>query len=447
MPFIAGITSFNRLDIDTKERFHKAVITFCRNSPWPLDSIEDNSHILVHSGSPDMWDGPRIINEEEYLATALGTQWKRTQSAKPALEYLSGCFLKDVEVENSFDYFSIAVIDKKNRRTILATDPVGIGSLLYCYENGALVFSSHQYFLRLYLGSRARICPDAVFEYLLLRCILGEKTLLENVKTLEPGSRLHFSSKGLDVAKYTRIDGIKINTQTSLKEACEQIWNHLDSKFRGYISLTKKDFATPLSGGWDSRLIAGFLARYGRLRETFTSEQGTILYGKQVIEGRMAEQVAHFLGVKNTYIELTSTSSPSKMWRRAYRMQRLVDFNTTFHNWALDLVDNLPQDTYILTDGIMGSMLLQTSRSLADPVVQQCVEKGDKVGYARLLIRSLTQGTGSLQASSKIQYPDLTSWNQVLENHYVSHQSSISFITLEILLLRLQVTTLRPCIP
>ena len=77
-----------------------------------------------------------------------------------------------------------------------------------------------------------------------------------------------------------------------------------------------------------------------------------MMYGRHVVEGRMAKQVSCFLGVKNSYIKLASSQSPSAIRLRMLRMQRMVDFSTTFHSWALDLADHLPQDEYILTGKI-----------------------------------------------------------------------------------------------
>src|SRR4030042_3293865 len=111
MSFIAGIVSFDGLHISSKGAFEKALARFRRHDPRNLDRMENGSWILVHSGPTDMWEGPRIINKKEYIALATGIQWRKTPSHTPATEYLADCLLQHTEIENCFDYFSIAVLN------------------------------------------------------------------------------------------------------------------------------------------------------------------------------------------------------------------------------------------------------------------------------------------------------------------------------------------------
>jgi cytosine/adenosine deaminase-related metal-dependent hydrolase len=45
--------------------------------------------------------------------------------------------------------------------------------------------------------------------------------------------------------------------------------------------------------------------------------------------------------------------------------QKMLDFTTTYNRWAERLVDILPQDKYVLTDGFLGATLLQSRRHLS----------------------------------------------------------------------------------
>ena len=412
MPFIAGAVDFKGLDDEAKGHFDKVLSMYSQDVLWPLHRIESSTHILVHSGPSEMWVGPRVISTPGYDAISLGTQWRKTPCETRALEYLCSCFLQDREVSNCFDYFQVAIVDRAEARCILATDPLGFGSLIYSFDGESLVFSDHQLFLREYFGPKASVCKEAVLEFLLLHYLLGEKTLLENVKMLGPGERLDFQKNSRNISKYTRVDDTKIDSSIEVDQACELIWNYLDRKFKGYCSIAKKDFAVLLSGGWDSRLIAGFLAKHGRLRETFTTEQGIIFNGKQMQEKQMAEQVAKLLRVKNTHIPQAKTS-PKKIRESTHMILRTLDFGTTMHRWASSLLTNLPKDQYVLTDGFMGAITAR--RHTEDPAVRRLIQSKDKRGYAHLLIEGIFSGRGTIHPVSRLQYPDLESWKQVLD--------------------------------
>jgi hypothetical protein len=124
MSFLAGIVSFDGLSVSSREAFEKALARFRSHDPRNLDRTEDASWILVHSGPSDMWEGPRVFNKKEYVALATGIQWRKTPSQTPATEYLSDRFLQCAEIENCFDYFSIAILNRSDRKCTLAVDPL-----------------------------------------------------------------------------------------------------------------------------------------------------------------------------------------------------------------------------------------------------------------------------------------------------------------------------------
>jgi asparagine synthase (glutamine-hydrolysing) len=163
----------------------------------------------------------------------------------------------------------MAVIDKQKHRCILATDPLGTAGIAYCILDGSLLFSNSQAFIRNCLGEKAQICEEAVFEYLLLRHLLGNKTLIKGVTLLPPGCKLEFTPSGEELIQYIPDEVITINRSVDVEQGSRLLWNYLNNKFSGYCSIADSQFVGLLSGGWDSRLIVAFLANYNVLKEVF----------------------------------------------------------------------------------------------------------------------------------------------------------------------------------
>ncbi|GAG33382.1 unnamed protein product, partial [marine sediment metagenome] len=125
MAFIAGVVKFSNFQADMKKRFEESIQLFEKNLNWPLERIETDEYILVHSSTLDFWEGPKMIEGSNYDAIATGVQWKQIPSSKSTLDYLTTHFLKGKhEFGNYFDYFSCVIIDKKRKKCVLITDPL-----------------------------------------------------------------------------------------------------------------------------------------------------------------------------------------------------------------------------------------------------------------------------------------------------------------------------------
>lgn len=414
---MAGIINLSEQEIkpDIIQRFNTAMVKVYKEieCPWKIQKVNLKECILACADTNDMWEGARKMENSDFAAIATGVQWKRIPLFNSTLEYLATQFAyKEPKIEDYFDYFSCAIIDKKKNRCILATDPLGISQVVYYVDDTTLVFSSHQSFTRHYLGFNITICWNAVFEYLLIRHLLGNKTLMEGVRVLPPGCRLEIQGSDCRITPYTKIEDIQINSQMRVEEACELIWSYLDNKFYHYASLAKKDFIALLSGGWDTRLIAAFLARTGRLRETFTTEQGVKIGGKYVREGKIAKEVARLIGAKNYFIA-------DRKQEDLYKLGILNDYTNRFHGWVLSVSEALPQSECIISDGFIGDLLIQ-GFSITDKL-QKCIGESNKEKAVELILADYTAGIEPAHGSSLcLAKPDAESWKQVLLPEFIS---------------------------
>jgi asparagine synthetase B (glutamine-hydrolysing) len=131
-----------------------------------------------------------------------------------------------------------------------------------------------------------------------------------------------------------------------------------------------KECVVMLSGGYDSRCIAGTISRYTKVRlQTFTTRNFASIpwgaYWTSYVDAFLGREVAKRLGVRNTYVP-----TPSNLWQEYFvKKNFLVDAMTYEHLWMLPLIDKLEMPL-VGFDGLGGDYLLKgvflTRRNLAN---------------------------------------------------------------------------------
>lgn len=410
MSFIAGIVAQNgRIEDQLRLRFLDAYKAMKRELPWPTEIRETSKCILARAGFLNMWQGPKMLVGSNYDAVATGVQWRKISNCKASLEYLASALLtEEREIGNYFDYFSCAIIDNNSDHAILATDPLGMGPVLYKLDSEVLVFSSHQSFLKSYLRDDVGINWQAVFEYLIIGHNIGNKTLLENVNVLPPGCKLEMCQNESQVVQYARFDNVNIEKKMTLEDATDMIFEHMMKKCGGYSTLAKKPFATSLSGGWDSRFIASLLARTGKLAMTYTTQQsGTRFQNRLISEKKIAQEVAKYIGVNNKFIAPLSGRGGS-----LNEQARIMDFATWFHDWSFAMTERLPYDNFVLADGFFGDVWL--TGTYITPELYDCIiDKNRKTAIKTLHLQYLNGFNWFM--------PRIEMWKKVINPQYVDN--------------------------
>ena len=230
---------------------------------------------------------------------------------------------------------------------------------------------------------------------------------------LPPGSQLDFRLSECNITQYANIDKVKIKHEVNKEQGSDLIWNYLNDKISNYSSLAETHFVGLLSGGWDSRLIVAFLKEHHALTEAYTTEQGLNFWGRFFSEGKIAQDVAKFLNIKNQYVEPKSS-------KNLFRTAQLVDYSTSFHSWILPLIDELPEGE-VFIDGFLGDVLLRGTHIYGD--FNECLKKQDKSKAAELIFSEYISGTNAGSASTT-SYPDLKNWQEVLDPTFVAEALS-----------------------
>ncbi|WP_255149567.1 asparagine synthase-related protein [Halorarius halobius] len=191
--------------------------------------------------------------------------------------------------------FLAAAVDDTGERLTLATDTLATRPGYYAETPGGIVFGSE-------LKAVADRLPDpqldeaAAGDLVSFGYVLGEKTLVEGVRALPPGSLLRYDDGEVSVRRYwspelgrASVDGYVDDTVDRYRTAVDRTADTLDGRVGVW-----------LSGGLDSRALAGVLREaYGPFR--------TITYDSNPSDGSNlapAREVADHLGVENSVVEM-----------------------------------------------------------------------------------------------------------------------------------------------
>lgn len=173
---------------------------------------------------------------------------------------------------------------------------------------------------------KLNIDPVSAAEFLLSGYVSGKETLYKNVFQIQPGEFVEFpidrpSAKYVPHRYFQYFPkDVSANRREELEEEIEQILETTFARLAGFLK--GKTVILPLSGGYDSRLIAWMLKKHG-VDNVLCYTYGVAANPERVI----AEQVAKTLGFEWRFIEYNAErwakcmSSPemSGYWDYAFR--------------------------------------------------------------------------------------------------------------------------------
>jgi asparagine synthase (glutamine-hydrolysing) len=281
------------------ERFCLAPIALGKATPGIIDPYpqpvfnEDRSLCLVMYGE--------IYDYRCNLAPVLNQTNRSTGDSPP------GTILKLIEkkgieiVKNLNGSFVLASWDFNNKRLTIANDRFGLRPLYYCWRDDILIFASEMKSILIHPEVKRDIDPEGTAQFFSLNFIMEDKTLLKQIKTLEPASILTFET--FENRKVIRNRYWTLNLQESAKrfnrkEALSQA-HFLVKQAVKRQTQDETSKILSLSGGLDSRTIAGAIAQLGYNVPTFT-------FGIQECpDQKLAKAIADACGIENRFFELS----------------------------------------------------------------------------------------------------------------------------------------------
>ncbi|OGC76067.1 MAG: hypothetical protein A2Z27_04180 [candidate division Zixibacteria bacterium RBG_16_50_21] len=194
--------------------------------------------------------------------------------------------------------FAVAIWDSRTKSLTLGTDRFGTRPLYYFRNSDNFSFCSEiKGFLAL-PGFGPKINYTALAEFLSFGFLLENKTLFEDVALVPPGSVLVFSPDRFEIRRYWKARFSRAIPGFNRKSATEECHSLLERAVQNDLEGSEA-VGLFLSGGLDSRLLAGLAAENGRKIETFTF--GT----PNCMDGYLASRIADSLGISNRYFRLS----------------------------------------------------------------------------------------------------------------------------------------------
>jgi len=371
MSFIAGIASLSGcLPDHIRTRFNKCIQAMPLHPAMEKNMLDGTSSILFQAGYSGMWRGPKLLQTQNgwtIAATGAENLFSGTSQERQTTEALCDWISSSAEsatMPGEMLHFSAACLSPAQNRLLLATDHLGTAMLSYCVGDQFITFSSKPSFLYRFC-EKLTLNYDAIFEFCLIGHLLGNKTFYKEISVLPPGGLLQYSDSKVEIRRYVRFEDVDIDTGMDIEAAGDGIWQLLSSM----LSSANPDALKVdcfLSGGWDSRLLAAWLANYGLANRTWTTDNMGMFKEYQI-----ASHVAQYLQLDNNYI------SPAYLSQSLHfdEFGRLVDFSTDSGPWIISLLDALPSGR-VFVDGHLVDVLLRSDRH-APPSLIECVRAGN----------------------------------------------------------------------
>jgi asparagine synthase (glutamine-hydrolysing) len=168
--------------------------------------------------------------------------------------------------------FAFAVYDRSRNELMLARDRLGIKPLYYLELPGRLLFASEIKALLCYDRWSRSVDANALADYLALRYVPGERSLLRGIKRLPPAHFLRYRDGQLEIQRYWSPPTIieRGGRERSERDYADELGELLERSVRRRL-ISDVPVGAYLSGGLDSSLIVALMSEITSVPvETFT---------------------------------------------------------------------------------------------------------------------------------------------------------------------------------
>jgi asparagine synthase (glutamine-hydrolysing) len=241
---------------------------------------------LTDTGTQPMWtlDGDAVIsyNGEFYnhldfrkRLESRGVRFRGTSDTETLL-YLLVEYGPDVLNEVS-GIFSVALWNRRQRRLILARDPIGVKQLYFHEDANRVVFASEIKSLFCFPGVAAEMDPEGVNQYLHFHTPLFERTFFKGIRQLQAAENMEVSERGTRRKRYWQLDGFDSAFEKPA-DAVEELALTLSKVVQDQL-MSDVPVGSFFSGGIDSTAVASFATRSGKAVRCFGvhfSEHGVV---------------------------------------------------------------------------------------------------------------------------------------------------------------------------
>lgn len=156
------------------------------------------------------------------------------------------------------DVINLVVIDERQQKVFLVTDPIGLSHIYYAETKDRLVFGSSADFVVRHPYVSNAILPQSVFDYVYFNHCPSPNTIYRQVKKLEGGQCLRYHNSQIEIERYWQPEFSEIDCD--LRQSGRDLQQSLIEAVKQRVGAEENTGAF-LSGGLDSSSVAGALAR------------------------------------------------------------------------------------------------------------------------------------------------------------------------------------------
>ena len=157
--------------------------------------------------------------------------------------------------------FAFAIYDKKNKTVTLVRDRIGIKPLFYSFYDGKLIFASEIKAILKYPGFPSSVNINGLSSYLSYRYPIGEDTLFNKIKSLNPGYYLEVDGQIVKKYQYWEIP-INENNEDQGEEFYINRLREIMASSVKYRMIADVPVGAYLSGGLDSSIIVALMSSF-----------------------------------------------------------------------------------------------------------------------------------------------------------------------------------------
>ena len=320
--------------------------------------------------------------------------------------------IEDISAISGQNGYYMAILSNDASRIVLGTDVLGFFPLYYWSHNDIFLFGTSPELFRLHPSFPAKPSNYAIASILMFSHISGGQGIYEGVHRNAPGHLVQWTpEKGAMEQKANPLRMSQSGFRLTYPETRERVAECLNSFFKPLSNLPTVNLF--LSGGQDSRLIAGLAAKH-LLRD---GVQAVSLGRRSDTELQYARKVSRRLGWQHTYHDIDENN----FVQFATSQLRLESLQGPFVNFGYGIaqsllgINNAPFMSGYAGDPILGDKQILAAFSISTGLFDfnNCISNMNRYGFAIDDVSDLLVFDGSLSVINDVIEALRTEWHAV----------------------------------
>jgi asparagine synthase (glutamine-hydrolysing) len=286
-----------------------SVIDLSEKGKQPITNEKQDMYI-VYNG--EIYNFKELRGELEFL----GHRFNSNTDSEVVLHAYEEWKEKCLERFNGM--FVFAIWDDRNKKLFIARDRVGIKPLYYYFDKDRFIFASEIKAI-LEFDIKKQINEKIIYDYFNYFIQIGNETLFENIKTLEPAHYMILNIKENSIIKNKWWD-FEYSEEISDEKIAEQTFLRLFEESIKSRMISDVPLGVFLSGGLDSSAIVAIMKKFSPDIKTFC------VGSDENIETNMARKVSNHFNTEHEEIIITAEDFEKRLPEMIWHYDLPVSF-------------------------------------------------------------------------------------------------------------------------